>query len=178
MVSTAPICLAEGDLPPRRPAVVPGHEIVGRVGSLGARVSRFAVDDRIGIPWFAGYDGSFRFCRRGDENLCPSSTDTGWDADGGYADTALADQNFAYPLPDGIRDEQAAPLLCAGIIEYRSLRATQIPPGGSRRRIGDRRRSAVADARWVGPIADCELGHFPDPEEMDDLVPTTSCLRS
>ncbi|QNK80249.1 zinc-dependent alcohol dehydrogenase family protein [Nakamurella sp. PAMC28650] len=123
--------LAEGDLPPRRPSVVPGHEVVGRVTAQGAGSVRFAVGDRVGVPWFAGADGSCRYCRRGDENLCSSSTFTGWDHDGGYADAILVDQQFAYRLPDAIEDEQAAPLLCAGIIGYRSLRATRMPAGGA-----------------------------------------------
>ncbi len=123
--------LAEGQLAPRRPSVVPGHEIVGRVTALGTGSSRFAVGDRIGIPWFASADGLCRYCRRGDENLCLSSTFTGWDVDGGYADSTVVNENFAYLLPDAIPDEQAAPLLCAGIIGYRSLKAARMPPGGS-----------------------------------------------
>ncbi|MET3803026.1 propanol-preferring alcohol dehydrogenase [Nakamurella sp. UYEF19] len=123
--------LAEGDLPPRRPSVAPGHEVVGLVEALGHGATRFALGERVGVPWFGSADGECRYCRRGDENLCLSPTLTGWDVDGGYADYCLVDQDFAYRLPDSIGDEQAAPLLCAGIIGYRSLRATSMPPGGS-----------------------------------------------
>jgi propanol-preferring alcohol dehydrogenase len=122
--------LAEGDLAPRRPAVVPGHEIVGRVDALGPTAHRFAIGDRIGVAWLATTDGTCRFCRRGDENLCESPTFTGWDADGGYADACLVDERYAYHLPDSFGDEQAAPLLCAGIIGYRALRAAAVPTGG------------------------------------------------
>jgi propanol-preferring alcohol dehydrogenase len=122
--------LAEGDLPPRRPAVTPGHEVVGLVDALGAGASRFAVGERIGVAWLGATDGSCRFCRRGDENLCTSPLFTGWDVDGGYADACLVDERFAYRLPDAVDDEQAAPLLCAGIIGYRALRRADVPPGG------------------------------------------------
>ena len=122
--------LAEGDLAPRRPAVVPGHEIVGRVDALGPTAHRFAIGDRIGVAWLATTDGTCGFCRRGDENLCESPTFTGWDSDGGYADACLVDERYAYHLPDSFGDEQAAPLLCAGIIGYRALRAAAVPTGG------------------------------------------------
>jgi propanol-preferring alcohol dehydrogenase len=122
--------LAEGDLAPRRTGVTPGHEVVGTVDAVGPGTSRFAVGDRIGVPWLGGTDGSCRFCRRGAENLCVTPTFTGWDVDGGYAEACLVRADFAYRLPDGISDEQAAPLLCAGIIGYRALRAAAVPPGG------------------------------------------------
>jgi propanol-preferring alcohol dehydrogenase len=122
--------LAEGDLPPRRPAVTPGHEVAGLVDASGEGASRFAVGERIGVAWLGATDGSCRFCRRGDENLCTSPLFTGWDVDGGYADACLVDERFAYRLPDAVDDEQAAPLLCAGIIGYRALRCADVPPGG------------------------------------------------
>jgi alcohol dehydrogenase, propanol-preferring len=122
--------LTEGDLPPRRPAVTPGHEVVGLVDALGEGASRFAVGERIGVAWLGATDGGCRFCRRGDENLCTSPLFTGWDVDGGYADACLVDERFAYRLPDAVDDEQAAPLLCAGIIGYRALRCADVPPGG------------------------------------------------
>jgi len=122
--------LAEGDLPPRRHGVTPGHEIVGRVDALGPGADRFAPGQRIGIPWLGGTDGTCRYCRRGAENLCLAPTFTGWDVDGGYADSAVVDEAFAFALPDALDDEQAAPLLCAGIIGYRALRAADVPPGG------------------------------------------------
>jgi propanol-preferring alcohol dehydrogenase len=122
--------LAEGDLPPHRPDTVPGHEIVGLVEALGPDCHRFRVGDRVGAAWLAGTDGTCRFCRRGAENLCEHPRFTGWDLDGGYADACLIDEAFGYPLPPGISDEQAAPLLCAGIIGYRALRCAEVPPGG------------------------------------------------
>ncbi|MDE3087553.1 MAG: zinc-dependent alcohol dehydrogenase family protein [Acidobacteriota bacterium] len=122
--------VAEGDLPVHRPRVVPGHEIVGRVDALGPGAGRFAVGDRIGAAWLAQTCGACRFCRRGRENLCPQATFTGWDSDGGYAEAVVVDERYAYRLPEDIDDEGAAPLLCAGIIGYRSLRRTGLPPGG------------------------------------------------
>jgi propanol-preferring alcohol dehydrogenase len=122
--------LAEGDLPPRRPDVVPGHEAVGEVEALGSGAARFAVGERIGVPWLGRTDGTCRFCRRGAENLCLAPTFTGWDVDGGYAEACLVDEAYAYRLPEGLDDEHAAPLLCAGIIGYRALRCADVPPGG------------------------------------------------
>ena len=122
--------LAEGDLPPRRPSVAPGHEVVGRVDALGEGAQRFAVGERVGVPWLGHTDGTCRFCRRGAENLCLDPLFTGWDRDGGYADACLADEGYAYRLPDELDDEHASPLLCAGIIGYRALRRAAVPPGG------------------------------------------------
>lgn len=122
--------LAEGDLPPRRADVVPGHEIVGSVEKLGEGVSRFAIGERIGIAWLRGTCGACRFCDRGDENLCLTPCFTGWHADGGYAEHAVVDERFAYRLPDSFSDEEAAPLLCAGIIGFRALRRAALPTGG------------------------------------------------
>ena len=122
--------LAEGDLPPRRPHVVPGHEIVGTVDAVGPGVERFLIGHRAGIAWLRHTDGRCRFCLRGDENLCLNPGFTGWDADGGYAEAAVVDERYAYHLPAGFSDEEAAPLLCAGIIGYRSLKRAKLPPGG------------------------------------------------
>lgn len=122
--------LAEGDLRARRPGVVPGHEIVGRVDEVGEGATRFAVGDRIGIAWLRSTCGRCRFCVRGDENLCLAPAFTGWDADGGYTEHATIDENYAYRIPEQFSDQDAAPLLCAGIIGYRALRRTDLPPGG------------------------------------------------
>lgn len=122
--------LAEGDLLPRRPGVVPGHEIVGEVDAVGPEATRFGVGDRIGVAWLRNTCGSCRFCASGRENLCLTPGFTGWDADGGYAQWAVVDEAFAYPLPAGYDDEQVAPLLCAGIIGFRALRRSKLPPGG------------------------------------------------
>jgi len=123
--------LAEGDLPPHRALTTPGHEVVGVVDAVGEGVRRFALRQRVGVAWLAGTDGSCRYCRAGRENLCQAPVFTGWDLDGGYADYCLAAEAFAYPVPDTIDDEQAAPLLCAGIIGYRALRRAAVPPGGA-----------------------------------------------
>ena len=134
-VSTCGVCrtdlhLAEGDLAPRRPGVVPGHEVVGRVDRVGTGCTDLAEGDRVGIPWLARTCGTCRFCRAGAENLCTAPAFTGWDLDGGYAEFAVVDEGYAYRLPDGLGDVEAAPLLCAGIIGYRALRRAELPPGG------------------------------------------------
>lgn len=122
--------LAEGDLAPHGRDVVPGHEVVGTVDAAGEGVSRFRLGDRVGIAWLRHTCGTCRFCRRGDENLCIAPAFTGWDADGGYAEAAVVDAAFAYRIPEAFSDEQAAPLLCAGIIGFRALRRAALPEGG------------------------------------------------
>jgi propanol-preferring alcohol dehydrogenase len=122
--------LAEGDLAPRAPGVVPGHEVVGVVDALGEGSSRFGIGERIGIAWLRATCGRCRYCARGDENLCVAPRFTGWDADGGFAEYAVVHEDFAYALPLGFPDEQAAPLLCSGIIGYRALRRSGLRPGG------------------------------------------------
>jgi propanol-preferring alcohol dehydrogenase len=122
--------LAEGDLAPRRPRVVPGHEVVGTIVQLGPGTSRFEIGQRVGIAWLRWTCGTCRFCRRGDENLCVAPAFTGWDADGGYAELAVVHEDYAYNVPDVFGDAEAAPLLCAGIIGYRALRRAALPPGG------------------------------------------------
>jgi propanol-preferring alcohol dehydrogenase len=104
--------------------------VVGRVDALGPGAERFVVGDRIGIAWLRDTCGRCRFCRTGRENLCPSATFTGWDADGGYAEYALVPEAYAYRLPEALDDVRAAPLLCAGIVGYRALRRADLPPGG------------------------------------------------
>lgn len=121
--------LAEGDLPPRSAGVVPGHEAVGTVLETGSS-SRFAVGQRVGVAWLGGTCGTCAYCRRGKENLCLAPTFTGWDRDGGYADMMTANEDFVYPVPPGFTDEQAAPLLCSGIIGYRALKRSALPHGG------------------------------------------------
>lgn len=122
--------IAEGDLPPHREGVIPGHEVVGDVEALGEGAGRFQVGDRVGIAWLRHTCGRCRFCLSGQENLCREPAFTGWDADGGYAEYAVVDEDYAYPVPDSFDPEQAAPLLCAGIIGYRALRRAELPPGG------------------------------------------------
>jgi propanol-preferring alcohol dehydrogenase len=122
--------LAEGDLAPRRPRTVPGHEVVGLVDALGPGAARFAAGDRVGVAWLRGTCGRCRWCRAGRENLCPQATFTGWDADGGYAEYAVVPEAYAYRIPAETSAVEAAPLLCAGIVGYRALRRAELPPGG------------------------------------------------
>jgi propanol-preferring alcohol dehydrogenase len=122
--------LAEGDLPPKRPLVIPGHEVVGRIDAVGDGVPAGRVGDRVGIAWLRATCGVCRFCRRGDENLCERPRFTGWDDDGGYAEWAVAPADWVHDLPAALDDVTAAPLLCAGIIGYRALRRAELPPGG------------------------------------------------
>jgi propanol-preferring alcohol dehydrogenase len=122
--------LAEGDLPPRHSRVVPGHEVVGVVDEVGPGADRFAAGDRVGVPWLAHTCGVCRFCTSARENLCVAPRFTGWDVNGGYADYLVAEQDYAYPLPNTFDDVHAAPLLCAGIIGFRALRQSECPPGG------------------------------------------------
>jgi propanol-preferring alcohol dehydrogenase len=122
--------LCEGDLAPRGTGVVPGHQVVGRVAARGEAVTGLEVGQRVGIAWLRDTCGECRWCRSGAENLCPSSLYTGWDADGGFAEYATVPAAFAYALPDDVPDQRLAPLLCAGIIGYRSLRRAELPPGG------------------------------------------------
>jgi D-arabinose 1-dehydrogenase-like Zn-dependent alcohol dehydrogenase len=122
--------LAEGDLSPRGHLVIPGHEVVGVVDQVGPGCSRFAGGDRVGVPWLARTCGTCRFCGAGRENLCLAPLFTGWDLDGGYAEYVVVDEGFAYAIPSVFSDEEAAPLLCAGIIGYRALSRCQLPPGG------------------------------------------------
>jgi len=122
--------ICEGDLKAQRLPIVPGHQIVGRVQAIGAGVRDWSVGDRAGVAWLAGTDGSCVQCSRGRENLCASATFTGWDRDGGFATHAVARADFALRLPDGFADLDAAPLLCGGVVGYRSLKVSGIRPGG------------------------------------------------
>lgn len=134
-VHTCGVCrtdlhLAEGDLAPHRRRTVPGHEVVGVVSEVGEGCSRLSLGDRVGVAWLRHTCGTCRWCERGLENLCPNARFTGWDADGGYAQKAVVPEDFAYLIPDHWSDAYAAPLLCAGIIGYRALRLSQLPPSG------------------------------------------------
>jgi propanol-preferring alcohol dehydrogenase len=121
--------VVEGELAPRHEAVTPGHQIVGRVDAVGAGVTAPALGARVGVAWLHSACGTCRFCLRGDENLCVAPRFTGWDVDGGYAEFAIAPAPFVYELSDALAPEQAAPLLCAGIIGYRALRRARAEPG-------------------------------------------------
>ena len=120
----------EGELPPRKSPVIPGHQVVGTVEKQGKQARRFAIGARVGIAWLHKTDGTCEYCRAGAENLCNSPEFTGYSVNGGYAEHIIAPEDFVYTIPDGFPDEQAAPLLCAGIIGFRSLRLSGIKPGG------------------------------------------------
>jgi len=120
----------EGELAPRKSPVIPGHQVIGVVEKLGQGASRFSLGARVGIAWLHHTDGTCEFCRSGAENLCDHPTFTGYTVDGGYAEYAVASEDFIYAIPEQFPDEQAAPLLCAGIIGFRSLRLSGIKPGG------------------------------------------------
>jgi propanol-preferring alcohol dehydrogenase len=115
--------VVDGELPDPKLPLIPGHQIVGAVEGVGGLVDRFAKGDRVGVPWLGYTDGACRYCLAGRENLCDNARFTGYEMDGGYAAYAVADHRFCFPLPEGYPDLQAAPLLCAGLIGYRSLRA-------------------------------------------------------
>jgi propanol-preferring alcohol dehydrogenase len=121
----------EGDLPPRKLPLVPGHQIVGVVDCLGAGCRHLVVGQRVGAAWLRHTCGGCRFCKTGRENLCEDPQFTGYHADGGYAEYALVPEDFAYALPAAFEDVQAAPLLCAGIVGYRALKRARLPDGGS-----------------------------------------------
>jgi propanol-preferring alcohol dehydrogenase len=121
--------VVEGELPDVKPDVIPGHEVVGLVERVGRGVADLKEGDRVGIAWLQDTCGRCEFCLSGRENLCLRATFTGYRVDGGYADCVVASARYAYPLPPRFSDEEAAPLLCAGIIGYRALRISGVRPG-------------------------------------------------
>ena len=123
--------VVEGELPPRKRPVIPGHQVVGSIESSGPQAGRFRQGTRVGIAWLHHTDGVCEYCRSGRENLCGNATFTGYTVDGGYAEYIVAPESFVYPIPEGFGDMAAAPLLCAGIIGFRSLRLADIQPGGA-----------------------------------------------
>lgn len=123
--------VVDGELPDPKLPLVPGHEIVGEVVAVGAGVERFAQGQRVGIPWLGHSCGVCAYCRDGRENLCDAPGFTGYTIDGGYAELAVAEAGYVFPMPEGYGDAEAAPLLCAGLIGYRSLRMA-----GDARRLG------------------------------------------
>jgi alcohol dehydrogenase, propanol-preferring len=122
--------VTEGELPPRKLPVIPGHQVVGTVDKVGPGATRFRLGARVGIPWLHETCGVCEYCRSGRENLCDNAAFTGYTANGGYAEYALAPERFVYPIPEGFPDLEAAPLLCAGIIGFRSFRLSGIREGG------------------------------------------------
>jgi propanol-preferring alcohol dehydrogenase len=115
--------VVDGELPDPKLPIVPGHEIVGRVVEAGPEVTNVSIDDRVGVPWLGWACGVCDFCRRGEENLCPYARFTGYQIDGGYASETVADARFVFPVPPNYSDEAAAPLMCAGLIGWRCLKA-------------------------------------------------------
>lgn len=155
--------LVEGEIPTPKLPVVPGHQIIGRVDALGAGVTRFSVGDRVGVPWLYSTCGRCDYCQRGMENLCDGARFTGQHADGGFAEYMVVPAAFAYAIPAGFPDDQAAPLLCAGIIGFRSLRLCEIQPGG---RLGLYGFGASAHVTiQVARHWDCEVYVFTRSEE-------------
>jgi alcohol dehydrogenase, propanol-preferring len=123
--------VVEGELPPQRESVIPGHQVVGVVDRAGPGSRKFTVGDRVGVAWLRSACGQCRYCKAGSENLCPSARFTGYHEDGGYAEYALVREDFAYALPPGLDAAAATPLLCAGIIGYRALRRAEVRQGCS-----------------------------------------------
>ena len=122
--------VVEGELPPKKLPIIPGHQIVGTVEAIGKKVSRYKVSDRAGVAWLNFTCGKCEFCLKGKENLCEKARFTGYDVDGGYAEYTTVSEDFAYPIPELFSDIEAAPLLCAGVIGYRALRLSEIEKGG------------------------------------------------
>lgn len=128
--------ICEGDLAARTLPIVPGHQVAGVVEAIGEGVEGWAIGDRAGLTWLAATDGTCRFCAQGRENLCEAAAFTGWDRDGGYAEAVTARADVAVRLPDDYPDLAAAPLLCGGVIGYRSLRVAGIGPASAGARLG------------------------------------------
>lgn len=122
--------VVEGELPRKKSPLIPGHQVVGVVENAGNEAERFQKGARVGIAWLHKTDGTCEYCRRGEENLCDAPLFTGYSVNGGYAEWIVAPQSFVYPIPEGFPDEQAAPLLCAGIIGYRCLQIADVANGG------------------------------------------------
>ena len=183
--------IVDGELSEPKLPLVPGHQIVGTVVGTGEGAERFGLGERIGVPWLGWTCGECRYCRGGRENLCDRARFTGYDIDGGYAELAVADERFCFPIPAGYPDEQAAPLLCAGLIGYRALRLVgdaerigfygfgasahilcQVAVHQGRRvfaftREGDAETQAFArqlGAEWAGSSGE------PAPEELDGAI--------
>jgi propanol-preferring alcohol dehydrogenase len=183
--------IVDGELAEPKLPLVPGHQIAGVVAEAGEGAERFAPGDRVGVPWLGWTDGTCRYCRSGRENLCDRARFTGYDVDGGYAELAVADERYCIPIPPGYADEQAAPLLCAGLIGYRALRLVgdaervgfygfgasahilcQVAVHEGRRvfaftRDGDEEGQAFArelGAEWAGPSSAAP------PEELDGAI--------
>lgn len=158
----------EGELRPAKLPLIPGHQVVGRVERVGAEASRFRVGDRVGVAWLHSTCGNCAFCLHGKENLCEQARFTGYHVDGGYAQYINVPQDFAYPIPQGFPDLEAAPLLCAGIIGFRALRLAEVERGG---RLGLFGFGASAHiAIQVAVHWGCQVFVFSRSEEHRDLA--------
>ncbi|MBI5288228.1 MAG: zinc-dependent alcohol dehydrogenase family protein [Chloroflexi bacterium] len=186
----------EGRTPPPRLPVTPGHQVVGRVHGIGAGATGFAIGDRVGAGWIFSACGTCGYCRSGRENLCDAYQATGRDADGGYAEFMTVPAAFAYPIPEGLADAEAAPLLCAGAVGYRALRLTGLEDGQRlgltgfgasahlvlqtahhlvprsevyvfARRAAEREFAMGLGAAWAGAISDVP------PHSLDAIIDTT-----
>lgn len=158
----------EGDLSLPRLPLIPGHEVIGIVDEMGSQTSRFRIGDRVGAAWLYSSDRTCRFCRKGLENLCEEQRFTGLHVDGGYAEFMIAKEDFIYPIPPVFTDENAAPLMCAGVIGYRSFRLSEVRPGGRLGLFG-----FGASAHLVIQIAEalgCEVYVFTRSEEHRRLA--------
>ena len=190
----------EGRTPPPRLPVVPGHQVVGRVVEAGDDARRFPVGERVGVAWIYSACGQCKFCRRGEENLCPYFRATGRDSHGGYAEYLTVPEDFAYPIPGAFSDAEAAPLLCAGAVGYRSLRLTNLQDGqrlgltgfgasghlvlkmvrhrypGARVYVFSRSQNEQAFARELGAVWAGDIGQA-SPEKLDAIIDTTPVWR-
>jgi len=158
----------EGELDIPKLPIVPGHEVVGVVDKLGEGASKYGMGDRVGVAWLNSTCKKCRFCKSGQENLCKRARFTGFHADGGYEEYMVVGEDYAYPIPEDFSDENAAPLMCAGVIGYRSLRLSDIEPGGNLGLFG-----FGASAHIVIQIAnsmDCDVYVFTRSEEHRELA--------
>lgn len=154
----------DGELGEPKLPLVLGHEIVGRVEALGSGVTGFAIGERVGVPWLGYTDGTCRYCRDGHENLCDHPRFTGYQIDGGYAAYTVADARYCFTLPEGYTDAEAAPLLCAGLIGYRSLKMADDAPQGETKRLGIYGFGAAAHiVAQVARHQGCEIYAFTSP---------------
>ncbi len=158
----------EGELPEAKLPIIPGHQVVGKVEKRGESASRFKEGDRVGVAWLYSTDTTCPFCSRGTENLCPNARFTGYHENGGYAEYMVVPAKFAYAIPDIFDDEEAAPLLCAGIIGYRALRLSEVQPGQRLGLIGFGASAHVAIQ--VAVHWDCEVYVFSRSEEHKELA--------
>jgi propanol-preferring alcohol dehydrogenase len=158
----------EGELPEAKLPIIPGHQVVGRVAKRGEKTERFKQGERVGVAWLYSTDTTCPYCKRGNENLCPDARFTGYHVNGGYAEYIVIPEKFAYPIPDIFEDEEAAPLLCAGIIGYRALKLCEIEAGGRLGLIGFGASAHVAIQ--VALHWDCEVYVFSRSDEHRALA--------